>query len=85
MVQSNTKEEMTNHIVDLDCQIEYLEYAIKRNMVEKEEEYRLNSLLVKRACCKQELQEIDKKKNLLELLPGLNYFSRQPKRISDYF
>lgn len=79
------QDQLVLHIEELDCQIEYLQRAIKLDIVNKNEEYRLNSLIVKKAHFKKELERLSTEKKACSFLSKIKPFSRQPKLISDYF
>jgi hypothetical protein len=82
---SYTKQELISHIGDLDCQIEYLSEAIKHNLADQEQEFRLNALIVKRAHWRKELDDAESKNNVMFLIDKLKRFSRKPTIIRDYF
>ena len=83
---SYSKEELLYYLEDLSCQIDYLQRADNLNMLNEEDEFRLNSLIVKRAHYRQEKQNFDKPKGkVVSILSKINRFSRNQKRISDYF
>ncbi|MEW5821586.1 MAG: hypothetical protein AB1782_15445 [Cyanobacteriota bacterium] len=82
---SLTKDELVLHINNLDCQIEYLNQAVNYNMASEVEESRLNSLIVKRAHFRKDLEDLETNENGNLIFYKFKMFSRQPKRISDYF
>lgn len=61
---SHTKEDLIHYINDLDCQIDYLKRAVKLDLVNQDEEYRLNALIVKKAFHAKELETIDTNKTI---------------------
>lgn len=77
------REQLVYQINDLDCQINYLMQAIKLDMLNTDEEYCLNTLIVKRAHFRKELETLEHKTT--SILNRLKCFSHQPKRICDYF
>lgn len=80
-----TKDSLTRSIDDLDCQIEYLKRAIKLELLDEEEEYRLNSLIVRKACFKKELENMNDENKICSIISKINYFPHKAKKISDYF
>ena len=82
---SQKEDELVLRISDLDCQIECLAQAIRLNVSNADEETRLNSLIVKRAHCRKELEALITKQGTHSFLDKFNIFSHQPKKISDYF
>lgn len=80
-----TKDKLISCIDDLDCQIDYLKQAIKLDLLNNDEEYRLNSLLIRKACFKKELERYNDENNLCSILSKINYFPHKPKLITDYF
>ena len=79
------KEDLINHINDLDCQIDYLSHAVKLKIANQDEEFRLNTLIVKRAHFKKEVEYFRDKKNVSSLVNKLRMFSHKEKKICDYF
>jgi hypothetical protein len=82
---SYTKEELMTHISDIECQVDYLKQAIEHKIVDEQEEYRLNALIVKKAHLKKELEQLENHSNIHCLLDKFKRFSRKPALISDYF
>lgn len=82
---SHTKEDLIHYIDDLDCQIDYLKRAVKLDLVNQEEEYRLNALIVKKAFHAKELENIDMNKTINIFIKKIKKISNKQKTIDDYF
>ena len=82
---SQTKEDLIHYIDDLDCQIEYLKRAVKLDLVNQDEGYRLNALIVKKAFHKKELENIEANTTINIFIKKIKQISGKRKTIEDYF
>lgn len=82
---SQTHEDLIHRLDDLDYQIECLTQAVNLQVIDSQEDYRLNSLVIKRAHVRKDLEILENTNNGPSFLNSLRRFSRQPKKICDYF
>lgn len=82
---SQTREDLVHRLDDLNCQIDCLAQAVNLQVIDQDEDYRLNSLIVKRAQVRKNLQNLENTNSTSSFLTSLRRFSRQPKKICDYF
>lgn len=80
-----SREELYAQISDLECQIEYFKTAEKLQMLDEEQEKRLNSLIIKKATCRFELENLDTDNIIHSFLDKITRIPRKQKRICDYF